>query len=382
MKLGFCLLVLGLASACGGAPAETPPDPHAALIATLEAKMREGGIPGMAVALIKNDDVAWMRSFGYADLSSGRKVDDSTPFLLASLSKTVVAMVGQALVEEHKLVWEDGIDGPLGFSIRHPARPDQPITALELVTHTSGIIDDFIALGAATTNGDSPIGLKDFASGYVTAASHFGGAPGARFDYSNAGFGVLGAVVEGAGGDSLAAMSKRYVFDPIGMTDTGWFLRDMAVDKVAIPYSGTWEEGLVPSEHLGWSFYSATSLRSSIRDLSKYLLTFIRFGQTKEGVRVIPEASARHMREPLVPDQNKDQGLCWYWDEVRGKRWFGHTGSAVGASAIMFFRPEDGLGVLILTNSDVFVRSRLGFPAGREALYDIFEAIAAEGTEG
>jgi CubicO group peptidase (beta-lactamase class C family) len=104
----------------------------------------------------------------------------------------------------------------------------------------------------------------------------------------------------------------------------------------------------------------------------------MRFGRTEGGDRLVMEAAARHMREPLVPEQNADQGLTWYFDEIRGKRWLGHTGSAVGASTLMFFRPEDGRGVVILTNSDVYVRSRLGFPRGRDALYDMFEAIARE----
>ncbi len=368
-----------LLAACGGAPEAPPPPPaHAELEAFITAQMQVAGIAGLSAALIVGDQVAWMKSFGYADLDTGRKVDDETPFLLASLSKTFIAMLGEQLEEEGKFRFSDPIDGPLAQSVRHPSHPELPITGLELVTHTSGIIDDFLALGGATTNGDSDQTLREFTQRYAAVPGHFDGAPGQRFDYSNAGVGFLGATLEGAAGASIAELSRRQIFEPIGMTDSGWFLRDMAVEQLAVPYSGTWEEGLKRDEHLGFGFFPATSLRSSIKDLSKYLLTFMRFGLTPEGQRVLPEARARAMREPQVPRQNKDQGIAWYYEDLAGKRWLGHTGSAVGASTIMMFLPEEQRGVIILTNSDLYVRSRLGFPAGRDAFLEIFGRIAAE----
>jgi CubicO group peptidase (beta-lactamase class C family) len=365
---------VGIACACGG---EDPPA-HAELESFIESQALSAGIPGLAAALIARGELEWTGTFGYADIEAKRLVDEHTTFLVASLSKTVVALLMMQLADAGRLQLDQPIDGPLGFELRHPGHPGRSITPAMLVTHTSGIVDDFLALGAVTTDGDSEVSLADFARDYTSDAAHFGGAPGTDFSYSNSGFGILGAVVEGAAGEPLPELSLRRVFAPLGMIDSGWLLRDLDPGELAVPYSGRRQDGARPEDHQGYAFYPATSLRTSIHDLSRYLIAFMKLGVAADGMRFLSVESAMEMRVPQIPDIDRNQGIAWYYDTIGGERYLGHTGSAIGASAMMFFDPETNDGIALITNSDAFVRARFGQTDGSDALYAIAERMFAE----
>lgn len=374
-----CLLAACSLAACGGAEEAPPVSEYAALESAIAEEVRTGGIVGLGAALIKDDQVAWIGTYGYADLEARREIDEDTPFNVASISKTVASVVMMQLAEKGALELDAPIDVPLGFAPRHPNYPDTPITARMLATHTSAIVDDWITLGQVTVDGaDSPIPLGAFARTYTEDPEHFGRQPGTRHVYSNSGIGILGAVIEGAAGDRLPALAQRDVFAPLGMTHSGYLLSEHALESLAVPYSGRRQDGAVRSEHQGYAFYPATSLRTSIRDLSRFLLSFMRFGATEDGGHILAHDTAASMRAIQNPELDETQGIVWYRDSVGKYQMFGHTGSAVGFSAIMFFDPQTGVGVIVLTNSDAFIRARLGDPSSSTALYKIAERIVDE----
>jgi CubicO group peptidase (beta-lactamase class C family) len=363
--------------ACAGAEG---PAPYAELETYIQSEISDAGIVGLGAALIKDDRVEWTGAFGYANLKTRRETDVHTPFLVASISKTLVATLSMQLAEEGKLDLDRDIGEILGFPVRHPDHPDRSLTARMLATHTSGIIDDFIDLGQVSTNGvDSEVTLAEFAETYTSVPAHFGRRPGTRRVYSNSGFGVLGAVVEAAAGEPMPELAIRRIFQPIGMNDTGWLLREMQTEQLAVPYSGKRQEGAVASDHQGFAFYPATSLRTSIIDLSNYLLSFMRFGRTDSGARILSEESARAMREIQFPEIDDTQAYSWYFDSVAEQTYLGHTGSAIGFSAVMFFDPVKNAGFIVITNSDAFIRSRLGEKSMSEAIYRIAARLASEG---
>lgn len=369
-----------LCFACGD-PDEAPPvSEYAALDSAVAEEVRGGGIVGLAAALIKDDQIAWTGTFGYADLESRREIDENTPFNVASISKTVASVVMMQLAEKGALDLDAPIDLPLGFSPRNPNYPDTAITARMLATHTSAIVDDWITLGQVTVDGvDSPMPLREFAETYTADPDHFSREPGTRHNYSNSGIGVLGAVIEGAAAETLPALAQREVFLPLGMTHSGYLLSEHRLEELAVPYSGKRQDGAVRSEHQGYAFYPATSLRTSIHDLSRFLLSFMRFGATEDGGHILARETAESMRAIQDPQLDDAQGIVWYRDNVGKYQMFGHTGSAIGFSAIMFFDPATGVGVIVLSNSDAFIRSRLGDPSSSVALYKIAERIVDEG---
>ncbi len=366
-------LALLTLAACSGAPEAD----YGALDDAIRTSVREAGFGGLAVARVEPGRVTWSNTYGFADFDEARPVDAHTPFLVASLSKTVMALLAMQLSEEGVLDLDAPIDAALGFEARHPEHPDTPITARMLLTHTSGLVDDFITLGAATTEGDPTTSLAAFAAAYLADPEHFGATPGTRHDYCNAGFGILGAVIEGATGMSVPALTRARILEPLEMADSGWRLADVDVARVAIPYGGDRHDGLFPQDHEGFAFYPATSFRTSIDDLSRYLATVMNEGRAPNGAAVLDSEATARLLSPQVQDVDADQCLGWYYASFEGGRFLGHSGSANGSSALLFFDPERGVGAALMANSDAFIRARFGDREDRDRLYAIAARIMA-----
>src|SRR5690606_7904897 len=118
--------------------------PPADLDGLIEHHMRAGGIPGAAAAIASERENAWVGTYGYADMESGRRVDEHTLFIMASISKTVAAARAMQLVEAGLLDLDEPVETYLGHPVRHPGYADIPITTRMLLTHTSGLEDAWL----------------------------------------------------------------------------------------------------------------------------------------------------------------------------------------------------------------------------------------------
>lgn len=371
------ILLIALSLACAQEPVVEPPPAFDAEIEDfVRAKMIEGGLPGVAASIIKHDEVVWVGTYGTANFEERISVDRDSLFIVASVSKTIVATALMQLVEDGKLNLDAPVDDYLGFSLRHPDHPDDPITTRMLMTHTSGVLDNFLTLLTVSTVGDASMPLPEFAESYATESgtlfqsNHFGGAPGTKRKYCNACFGILGAIIEKVSGTSFPEHCRARIFDPLGMSSTGWLLSEVNSEHLTVPYSGTFEEGFAALDHPGYGHYPATSLRTSITDYSKFLSAFMKNG---EGI-VTPESVAE-MRRRQVPDQDKRQALTWSYRKRSGEEFLGHSGSTTGGAAITGYRERDRVGITILTNSDAYIRSLIGLTEGEEAMDAIHEKL-------
>ena len=160
-------LVLGLAgTGCGGqagssqaTPAATPVQATPAatlspavpsaiddaspvgLDAFIRAKMKVAHVPGLAACVVSGGEVVWAKGFGWADIGARRRVTADTGFMLASISKTLIATAVMQQVEAGNLSLDADVDTYLPFSVRNPRHPGDPITLQQLLTHTSSIRD-------------------------------------------------------------------------------------------------------------------------------------------------------------------------------------------------------------------------------------------------
>ena len=164
----------------------------------LEAQLRDAGIPGGALAIVRDGRVVDERGFGTADLT-GRPVTATTPFVIGSLSKSITALAVMQLVDAGRV----DLDAPVRrylpeFSVADPAAADR-ITVRELLTHTSGLstATGIVPLTTPATSLDARV--RDLAA--VQLAS----APGTRYAYSNANYLVLGRLVEVVSGEPFGA---------------------------------------------------------------------------------------------------------------------------------------------------------------------------------
>ena len=101
-------------------------------------------IPGIATLIIKDNEVVWNKNYGYRNLQYQLPVEDSTIFLMVSISKTILATAVMQLWENGMIDLEKNINNylPSGFTVENPRFPSDTITVKMLLTHTSSILDN------------------------------------------------------------------------------------------------------------------------------------------------------------------------------------------------------------------------------------------------
>lgn len=348
-------------SVCAVADIDVDPDAEAAVDAALLAQMEAFHTPGLAVAIVRGGRVLWSRGYGLANVETGVAVDaDTTPFMLASISKTVTVTAVLQAVEQGDLDLDADVGEIAGFPVRHPAYPDDVITLRMLLIHTSSIRDNWAVWEDTIVEGDSDIALGDFLSGYFTdggtwndpARSWRSSQPGTVYEYSNIGAALAGYLVEAATGTPFDQWGEEHIFTPMGMDHTAWHLAGLDEAQVAMPYAWT-GEGYDPYGHYGYPDYPDGQLRSTATELGCFLAAWSHGGGT-EGVGLVDVEMASAALSEQAPDAEgaAGQGFIWYsWDRD-GETVWGHSGSDSGVATEMYFRPSDGLGVLVLMNMD------------------------------
>lgn len=370
------------AGAPDAGPAEAPED----LDGFIEFHMARGGIPGLAATLLVDGEPAWTGVYGYANVETEAPVTEDTIFGVGSISKTVVTAVLLQLLAAGALGVHDAVDDHLPFAFRHPEHPDEPLTLEMLATHTSGLHETFARLLALGVEGDPTVPLSELAEGYVTPGGryyddqNFASRPGTTHDYCNVGFAVLAHVTEVVGGEDFRARSRRTVFEPVGMSSTGWFLEELPAERLARGHSFAERTGRYSVQPLGGSVaYPAGNLRASVVDVGRFVQMLLAGGLV-DGERVIDEALLEAALAPRVPWTDHDeQGLGFRRIPIGGRLWWGHDGSTAESSSVMGFSRSEGSGVVILTNSDLFIRQTIGLgTAGIEALRAISQRLVTE----
>jgi CubicO group peptidase (beta-lactamase class C family) len=227
------------------------------------------------------------------------------------------------------------------------------VTIRNLLTHTSGVDGDF---------------FDDFGRGddcvekYVAACAGLPlvFAPGAMFSYCNAGFVVLGRIVELMTGVSWDKALRERLLKPIGVTQTLTLpeeaLRHRTAaghifdEKIALKLSPVW--GMARS-----AGPAGATPCSTVDDLLTFAAMHIAGGVARDGTRVLSEASVRAMQEaqfdlPRVPGEGAQHwGLGWMLFDWGGRRVIGHDGGTIGQASSMRILPEERFAVSVLTNA-------------------------------
>ena len=331
----------------------------------LHRRLVEANTPGIAVAVVRGDEIVWSGGVGWADRERRIRATGNSVFQLASVSKTVTCAGIMALVEDGLIDLDADVNTYLPFEVHIPHAPDIPITMRTILTHTSAIRDRWQVWGTPWSeptlyfHGDSPISLGDFCRSYFVHGgsryrrrkNFYERAPGDGYAYSNLAVALAGFVAEAASGVDFNDLCKQRVFEPLGMTDTGFRLADIGTSNLAMPYATVSNGDLEPIFHYGYPDYPDGALRTSAAHLARWLGAFMNFG-VFESTRVLDETTVREIRRNQILDLVRwRQGLIWYGQRRWGFLAMGHTGGDYGETTRMFFRPDRGIGVVSLTNA-------------------------------
>jgi len=315
----------------------------AELDSLIEAKMASFLIAGVAAVIVKDSNVVWEGYYGYASTEDSIEVADTTLFVLASISKSVVATAVMQLYENGLLDKQIHINNYLPFEVNNPNHPDSIITFPMLLAHVSSIADLADSLWSDEDSiyiewgGDHPEPLGEHMQSWLVpggswyAPDHYiGGSPGSTWYYSNPGAALAGYLVEAITGMSFEQYCQDSIFIPLGITETSWFLSELNIDNVAIPY---WVSG-APNGHFGLPIYPAAQLRTSARQLARHMMAVMLHGELN-GTRILEAATVNYMLRHHYPDVVSNQGFGYshyQGTDIHGVdyNWWRHDGGMHG----------------------------------------------------
>ena len=249
IKLWFTFFIGFTCAICVG----QNPNPNPALNVIILDEMVNERLPGVSTLIVKDGEIVWIESFGNANLAQADLVDDSTIFLLASISKVFTATAAFQLMEDGQLNLDRDINQYLPFSVEVPGYESDSITMRHLLTHTSGIEDNGPVQDTYYSTGDPTISLADvcqryFAtngSDYDASGNFFNRAPGTGYDYSNMAIALAGFVLESLSGIDFNQYCKQTIFNPLCMNNTSWYLSGLDVAKSRLIVRELWQIKIV-----------------------------------------------------------------------------------------------------------------------------------------
>jgi D-alanyl-D-alanine carboxypeptidase len=321
----------------------TQADALAALTAHAAERARADEFAG-AVLVARHGKVLLKDAWGRADRKAGAANTPATRFRVGSMNKMFTAVATLQLVEAHKLALDDPIGKHLpGYPNREVAAK---VTVRHLLTHTGGTGDIF-----GPEFEEHRLQLRehrDYLKLYGRRGLSF--EPGTRFEYSNYGFVLLGALIEHVSGESYYDYVRDHVFRRAGMRSTGSLPESVDVPDRAVGYmrSSPGSDWVPNTDTLPWRGTAAGGGYSTVGDL-------LRFAQALGSGRLLSKAT---LAEATRPHQQQ----YGYGFDVQGQGRlgsYGHGGGAPGMNGELRIFPELGYVVVSLSNLDPPAASEL-----------------------
>ncbi len=318
--------------------------------------MLENHIPGCAAILVKEGHVVYEKYFGYANLETAQPVGHNTTFMLASTSKTITVTAIINELERGCFALRDSIDTFSSFVVRNPNYPDNPISFLQLMTHTSSINDNWTYM--PYYNGDSPLELQTYLSEYLVPGGSYysennyeNWPPGMNWAYSNIGVALLGYLVESISSFPFDIYCNDTIFTPLCMNNTSWFLAGLDTTLIARPY--TYRNGEYADRGL-YCFpdYPDGQLRTTAVSLAKFMQLYIDKG-TFNQTRILDSSTVDTILSDMVPGSViNHQGLIFKNYNYGDYFLWGHDGADRGVRTEMYFDIQHKTGAIVLTNGE------------------------------
>jgi D-alanyl-D-alanine carboxypeptidase len=342
-------IVLAAAACCvltGDLLAQPAPEPAKDLGSYFDSLVAENKLSG--VLLVAKDGVTIAsKAAGIANKATNAPIDLNTKFNLGSMNKMFTAVAIAQLAQAGKLAFTDSVGKHL---------PDYPnkevaekVTIHHLLTHTSGMGSYWGEKFAAQR--EKLLTVAAYLPLFASEPLSF--PPGEKFQYSNSGFMLLGALIEKVSGQDYYTYVQEHIYKPAGMNDTGFYEPGKEIPNLAIGYTRMSPQGQ-PQEEIR----DNTGLRevkggpagggfSTAPDL-------VKFHQALFSYKLLDKAHTELVTTGKV-DGPRGMGKYGYGfgvNDIDGKHSVGHNGGAPGIAADFQMFPEPGYTAVALMNSD------------------------------
>lgn len=327
----------------------------ASLCDTVEQRMQELRIPGVALGILHNGD-AHYAGFGVTSLDNPLPVTANTLFQCGSISKTILATAVMSLVDEGRI----DLDAPIrmylpGFALQD-AQAAAAVTMRHLLTHTGGWLGDHF--------NDFGFGADAIDNIVAEMAALPQWTPlGKYWSYNNVGFAAAARVMESVTGQAYEDIVRARVFEPLQMRQSFFFPTEVMVRRFAAGHNiVNGRVGVATPWEIGRANHPAGGVTTTVMDLLRYAQCHIELGATPSGARVLSKRAAQAMRTTQVGATGRyDMGLTWWLSRLtapgaaanpKGELFMQHGGATNGFTAHLRVVPEKRFAIAVLTNSD------------------------------
>lgn len=309
--------------------------------------MKRFSVPGVAIGIL-HDGEELRLARGITSVDFPLEVDDHTLFQIGSTTKTYTATLLMMLVEQGEV----DLDAPVVEYLPSFCLPDQATTAAatvrHLVTHTGGWVGDYFDdLGRGDDALRKIVKRMAKATPQVTPL-------GTVWSYNNAGFYVLGRLIETVTKKTFEQAVKERLLEPLGMDRSFFFAEDVFTYKTALGHQARPDGSVTIARPWGLSRSAnpAGGIVSNVIDQLRYARFHLGSGKAENGERLLQKTTLKQMRKALAPAGGMCDhvGVSWLLERVGGVQVVKHGGSINGHMSEFMLVPARQFALTVLTN--------------------------------
>jgi len=318
--------------------------------------MQTWNVPGLALVIVKDDQVVISKGFGIREIGKPDKVDEHTLFAIGSNTKPFTSTAMGLLVQEGKLAWDGLVTKYLPDFKLYDPHATALITIRDLLCHRAGL---------GTWAGDVLLSSSYSTEEIVRRVQHIPPDYSFRagYGYSNLMFITAGLIIERVSGMSWDDFIQQRIFTPLGMTDSvtnAKFFGDRT--NIAGPHEDIKGNLQTVTQHAEAHVGAAGSICASAADIALWLRMQLNNGSL-DGKQIVDSAIIAETRTPHTPMQLRAMekklfpsrhfsayGLGWMLNDSHGRLTVRHTGGVNGMLSITLLIPEEKIGIAVFTN--------------------------------
>ena len=325
--------------------------------AYVQKAVNDWQVPGLAIIVIKDNQVLFKKGYGVLELGKPEKVDTQTLFACASTTKAMTAACAAMLVDEGKLHWEDKVTDYLPDLQLYDPFVTRELTVKDLFLHDSGVGNTDFLWGSMNISSDEVLHRMRM----VKPEYSFRGG----FIYQNIFYLAAGKVIEKASGMPWETFIQKRIFDPLKMTRTVPLVKySLEKANVSSAHFEIDKKVQVIDKQTTDAIAPAGSVWSCVDDMGKWVICMLDSGKYEGGRLLTPESWAMLLKPQtmvtmemyptirVIKPHWSTYGMGWFQWDYKGQKIDFHTGSINGLVALNGMMVDKKTGVYILANLD------------------------------
>lgn len=317
----------------------------AAIEKTIDDKRKELGIPGISLAIVKDDKIIYLKGLGVKDFERNIPVTPDTRFAIGSASKAFTGMLAVMSADEGKLSLDDSPKKFLPYFTLRDADAAAKITIRDLLSHRSGLNRTDLAMATGMLNREELIKVAGMAKSTAKL--------GEKFQYQNIMYAAAGEAVAKAQNSTWDKLIVTKIFKPLGMNNSDTTVAEMQKSKdfsFGYDYNPTTKvTRKLPQREIP-AAAPAGAINSSAQDMAQWVRLMLANGSF-DGRRLVSEKGFDELVKTQMPIAGPvGYGLGWFLRQWNGHKVIEHGGNIDGFNSQVALMPDQKLGFVLLTN--------------------------------